>query len=852
MALNLKELEGWFQERPKWLQDAARQLIEKGELSDQDITELLSLCGMEATGQTITYSGIPEGSLGIQDTTKPLHLEAISDVQGINALSPTKPLTFGNKPICIVYGRNGTGKSGYVRLLKHVCGTRRPGDLHGNIFKETPQPQSANLLYSDHIQPMISPWNGKPIPDLFGIDIYDTACGLVYVNEDNEVIFEPWLLRLFSKLTAVCEFVKNHLESQIKAQVTRKPSFPAEYLTTSIAKWYEALSADKSADEVDSQTDWKAEHESELNEINQRLAETDPATKAATLRRQATSVAELLLELRTQYDALSDEKCTNYLQSKLDVKTKRTVAKEDAKKVFENAPLSGIESESWRLLWESARKYSTELAYPDMPFPNLADGSRCVLCQRELEAESRERFKAFEAFVKGDLQKQALLSEERFLSVQAAIPDIPEIDTLRSKMDAAGIVEKVTRDMIEDFIFNITKRKQTCLTVTNIEDISPLPTTNVWSHLEKMTAAWKKLAVSYADDAKGLNRPQLEAKSKELGARKWLHEQRQSIVSEIARLEKIKNLQSAIELTSTLSLSRRKSKLADELITNTYIARFREELIALGAQHLLVDLKKTRTESGRVYHRIMLRNTLRSIKTSDILSEGEFRIVSLAAFLADTGGRGAKTPFIFDDPISSLDQVYEEAAAQRLVAVSRNRQVIIFTHRLSLVGLLEKYSNKANIDTTIICLSRIRTGDITELPINLMKTRQAANRLLNERIKSAKTAFKATDDEYEKEAKGLCRDIRILLEQIVESDLLGGIVRRYNPEVQTKGKIEHLSKITPGDCKFIDEMMTAYSRYEHSQPEEAPVELPKPDEIEKDLKEIAGFIETLKKRKGNT
>jgi hypothetical protein len=32
--------------------------------------------------------------------------------------------------------------------------------------------------------------------------------------------------------------------------------------------------------------------------------------------------------------------------------------------------------------------------------------------------------------------------------------------------------------------------------------------------------------------------------------------------------------------------------------------------------------------------------------------------VSLAAFLSDTGGRGLKTPFIFDDPISSLDHVH--------------------------------------------------------------------------------------------------------------------------------------------------------------------------------------------------
>ena len=61
---------------------------------------------------------------------------------------------------------------------------------------------------------------------------------------------------------------------------------------------------------------------------------------------------------------------------------------------------------------------------------------------------------------------------------------------------------------------------------------------------------------------------------------------------------------------------------------------------------------------------------------------------------------------------------------------------------------------------------------------------------------------------------------RILIERVVEKDLLNEIVKRFNPEVQTKGKIHSLANITEADCKFIDDYMTKYSSYEHSQPEE--------------------------------
>ncbi len=52
-----------------------------------------------------------------------------------------------------------------------------------------------------------------------------------------------------------------------------------------------------------------------------------------------------------------------------------------------------------------------------------------------------------------------------------------------------------------------------------------------------------------------------------------------------------------------------------------------------------------------------------------ILSEGETRIAALAAFLADTTGSNQLAPFIFDDPISSLDQDFEERVVERLVCL---------------------------------------------------------------------------------------------------------------------------------------------------------------------------------------
>ncbi len=71
---------------------------------------------------------------------------------------------------------------------------------------------------------------------------------------------------------------------------------------------------------------------------------------------------------------------------------------------------------------------------------------------------------------------------------------------------------------------------------------------------------------------------------------------------------------------------------------------------------------------------------------------------------------------------------------------------------------------------------------------------------------------------------------------MVENDLLTDVVQRFRRDTMTKGKIMKLSKITLEDCKFIDDMMTKFSLYEHPQPTETPVSTPDPDTLGEELK----------------
>src|SRR3546814_16273329 len=59
-----------------------------------------------------------------------------------------------------------------------------------------------------------------------------------------------------------------------------------------------------------------------------------------------------------------------------DARSKRGAARLAAEKAFTGEPLAGFGGEAWRVLWDSARRYSTAISYPGTPFQPSADIGR--------------------------------------------------------------------------------------------------------------------------------------------------------------------------------------------------------------------------------------------------------------------------------------------------------------------------------------------------------------------------------------------------------------------------------------------------------------------------------------------
>lgn len=846
------QLSRWFSDRPKWLQVAATRLLEQMEFSNADVSELATLCQQEIEGKlAITTCSFPASAFS-QGVTGSIRLSSISDVEGVNALAPRKPLEFGKSNITVVYGHNGSGKSSYVRLLKHVCGARHSGTLHSDVFKPSSEIQKACIAFEQNGIGKTHAWSGQGVcSDLSSVDIFDTSFGRVFISSEDEVSCEPPVLSFFSSLITVCEKVSSALDAEISLHQSRKPKIPPDKKITSEGIWYDSINVKTTRQEINKYCSFEHTDEVEIRSFQKRLAEQAPAEKAKQLATQKQHTDNLVRDAQKYLKQLSSDNCLKIIASKKKALLKKSAADIAAKKVFSGSHLEGIGSDIWKELWEAARNYSISSAYKELDYPNVSEDSRCILCHQNLAQEAKDRLASFDSFVNGEMQRAATEAMSEYEALSQAIEKIPASESLKTRVDAMGIQQDEFTGQVLDFFTQLQARKDQLLNIDSDLDIHEYLQSPKWiDEANRHSENLAEQVAKYQEDARSDNRDEIKKKLNSLLTKQWLSEHRDAIEEEINHLILLGQLQEAKKTTNTKALSQKKGELAEILITDAFVQRFNTELKALGALQIKVELVKSKVSKGRVLHRLQLRDAAQGA-LADVLSEGENRIVSIASFLADVTGKSQQTPFIFDDPISSLDQSYEEAVVKRLIDLSNDKQIIIFTHRLSLLGTIRHFADKKSIKPEIVGIRSTGwgAGEPAQIPLSQHDIKSALNILIDRRVKDAKKASDNGDFEHaEILLKSICSEFRILVERSIENDLLCGVVQRFNRPISTS-KIKQLAKLNKSDCGLLDSLMTKYSGFEHSQSEESPIQLPTSDELLVDLSSLKEWREEYAKRR---
>jgi len=218
----------------------------------------------------------------------------------------------------------------------------------------------------------------------------------------------------------------------------------------------------------------------------------------------------------------------------------------------------------------------------------------------------------------------------------------------------------------------------------------------------------------------------------ELKDRKFLSGKIEEVKTVINNHKTVTSLNSKTNVFNTYALSKKTTEARDHLIKMNFETTFKSELKDLRKSDIKIDISfGTDKGNSKVIPRIKAHSLL------EILSEGEQKAIALAEFLTELQLDNIKAPVIFDDPVNSLDHNIIDDVARRLIKLSNERQVVIFTHSILLFNSILYFSKQPSYKGIVFKLYNSKneydvTGFISDAEENkLTEYIKNINKLIN-------------------------------------------------------------------------------------------------------------------------
>ena len=859
----LDELLDWSIGRPAWQRDALRRLVLKGELSTEDIRDLGEICKAAhgLAGQRdvrpLSKADLPDRS-GI---SAPVSLASIFHHRGVNALAESQTLTFSSN-LTVVYGDNAAGKTGYIRILKSACRARGRERILGNVVSGTsPLKPIVAIKYRVGSEKEVREWAGEGEDEFISrVSVFDAQSAGVYLTEKTDVAFRPFGLDLFDKLVKACKGIRAQLEREQRLlasnAIARIQAKVAE--ETAAGRLLANITSLTEPETVRGLSSMSAEEESRLALVERSIGDLmarDPQKLARELQLREGRLIALSKHIKYVEATLSQDAVATMFETRTEGRAKRDEAETIRERTFQAGMLDGTGSEPWVEMWESARRFSRELAYPDDPFPATHDGASCVLCQQNLDHAARHRLDGFEAFRASTVEKDLQRVRERFVRLRNTFAGLDvQPEPITEAIQELRIESEDAAQAIQTWLAKAEDRCSAVLVALS-EDRGPdhipsLPTAP--SLVDAVIGVIQERVTTLRSSTVQDARTRLNSEAKELRARKVLAEHEEAVIHEIERKRRYAAYSLCIEDTRTQGITRKSSAITRASVTEKLKESFQIELSRLGFRQVEVELTNAGGTEGVSYHKIVLTRAP-GVELPKVVSEGEQRCLSIAAFFAELSTADDPSAIVFDDPVSSLDYKWREAVAQRLVEEAKVRQVVVFTHDVVFLLAVKAIARDTDVEHTDQHVRNLAKGSgvcVGELPWVALKVGKRIGHLRQLFQEAEKLHRNEHQDAYEKEASVIYGLLREAWERGLEEVLLGGVVERFRPVVQTM-QVGVIADITPEDCKAVERAITKCSKWlpGHDQAAAAPVEMPEPDVVRSDIEALADWVEAIRKRR---
>ncbi len=863
----LHKILSWSEMLPEWGKDALRRIITNGPCSETDIKEIFNLAIKDIPGYSLPSSmatAIHFSEVHIPPMPgdeQSVCLVSLSNLQFVNRLPSDQVIPLGGaKGINLIYGNNGSGKSGYARVLKKACRARGSAqDIQPDAFSSIdPEPARACIEYSFENNIHKFDWiDDCPTDDkLSNVFVFDTIASENYLSLDNSACFTPFGLDILPKLASVFDGVQKMISTEITSLETKNDKNKETWKYsdhTEVGKYLFKLSTSSNRQKLDTLTVFTDEMKSKKNDIENSL-KSDPE-KQINLTEAAIKRLESFIDIFNEIiPIVGKENVDAVLNAINEYNDALSNNKSVSENKFKNSKLNGVGSTEWKELWDKAAEYSNKQAYPANKFPNV-DNALCVLCQQPITEEPKNRLLSFNKDINDASQttlKEKTNILKKYSDTYNVLPDIKsELQKIKAdvkiylKDDKYEALEKGVDSIhvIFEHIKQVINRK--IYREINPADVSSKKVIDDIVLKFKERLKIEKSASNPEERTKYLN--ELE----ELKDKEWLSNNKSEVVKYLDNLRKISHLQDKKTETNTKNISIFTTELTNTFVTEKFCNTFALELQKLGLLSIKVQLTKKRSKKAITEFGLIVENA-EGWKVKDVASEGEQRCIALACFLAELSQSSHNSALVFDDPVSSLDHNYRRRIATRLAEESLNRQVIIFTHDIAFLNDIIDSANEINASfiSGYLDWKGANPGYFYQgLPWKMKSPEDKINTLQQKITVLQKKSGPVPSQEIIAEILENYSLLRSVIERIIEQHVFANVINRYRDYIDVK----HLKRVVGFTEEERLEVVRLFDRCckftsAHDASSSKQDSLISPDDLKNDIEATLKLIALIKKR----
>ena len=812
------ELIGWAEARPWWQQRVLAKLVSGEQVGPEEhaaIAEsLLERPPVPPPGGWLSKVRPPAES-----TKDQVKLLGVRDVKNVNRLRPDERLTFGADGVTVVFGFNGSGKSGYARLIKQMVRTRHREEILPNVFGGQQQNREGRLDFSVGGVPTVADLSSaSPLP-LGQVAFYDEKCGDAYLTTESEITYRPSALTLLDDLYHVCEGVRHELDQLLTDNGRAAATLPPLASGSPSASFAASLSADTSDEDIDAACILPADYEAEVTRLDaeaSRLQSTDPQREKARLNRMAASAETVARHLKRLEEILGDDAAAALRALSDTVREKRTAASMASTASFDGEPIDGVGTAAWRALWEAARRFSEADAYPSDSFPHTGSDAHCVLCQQRLSNEAGERLRRFEAFIADDTEQGARRAESALAQAVHNVAAI-EVEPATVAVAAAALGAEFPELKVRvDSLLEAFRARRQGLTSESIT--SQLPDTDdagLKGDLDALSGDQRAQAQAIEGGDFAQRIEAIAQQRRDISARIALAGAKDILLAERDRLLERRRLEEARKQTATTGITTKVSDLTRKYVTVAVQDQFSRESDRLRVERVTLQDKKGR--QGALLHKPDFIGATLTAELPQVLSEGEQTALGLAGFFTEAHFDQSRSTIVLDDPVTSLDHERRGRVAERLVTLAKQRQVIVFTHDATFAAEARRCATEEDIQFTTRSIERGRPDQQPgacrdDHPWAVKDAQTRLGWLKQDLVRIKKSTPDWDAETYDREVAMWAGHLSETWERFISQNIADALVNRGTLEVQVM-MMKIVARITPEDNKQFQESYKRCSRW---------------------------------------